>query len=157
MHELEDNWTLYLHFSNDTAWDETSYKKICVISTIEEGICLFDILTNELFKSVMFFLMRGDIKPMWEVKENENGGAFSFKVGMDNIKTIWTNMCYQCIGDTLIKDEVTKNVNGISFSPKKCFGILKVWTRTCDIQDPKSINYFDGLTNEGCIFKKHIS
>ena len=30
--------------------------------------------------------MRDDIKPMWEVDENVQGGAFSFKVNMDKIK-----------------------------------------------------------------------
>jgi len=157
MHTLENNWTLYSHFSNDTEWDENSYKKICKISSIEEGIGLFDLLTNELFKNVMVFLMREDIKPMWEVKENENGGAFSFKVNMENIKDVWTNMCYECIGESLLNDNDTKIVNGITFSPKKCFGILKIWTKSCDIQCSSNINYFKGLSDEGCIFKKHIN
>tara|TARA_Y100000741_G_scaffold62485_2_gene44297 strand:- start:30248 stop:30721 length:474 start_codon:yes stop_codon:yes gene_type:complete len=157
MHGLQEPWTLYLHFSNDTEWDDNSYKKICVITYVEEGIALFELLTNELFKSVMFFLMRGNIKPMWEVDENKNGGAFSFKVDMDNIKSIWTNMSYQCIGETLINSDDIQIVNGITFSPKKCFGILKIWTSDCSIQNPSAINYFPGLSDEGCIFKKHIN
>ena len=160
MHELESKWTLYSNFSNDTKWDETSYKKICDISNVEEAIVLFGLITNDLFQSVMFFLMRDDIKPMWEVEENANGGAFSFKVSTENIQKTWTNMCFQCIGETLIDTNnisEKKYVNGISFSPKKCFGILKIWTKNCEIQEPDVINYFDGMTKDGCIFKRHIS
>ena len=156
MHALENKWTLYSHFSNDTNWDENSYKKLYVISNIEEGIALFELISNEKFKNVMFFLMRENIKPLWEVKENEDGGAFSFKVNMDNIKQIWTYMCYECIGETLFNDNDKKLVNGISFSPKKSFGILKIWTKTCEIQDKTAIQLFDGLSDDGCIFKKHI-
>ena len=160
MHDLENKWTLYSHFSNDTKWDETSYKKICEISCVEEALVLFNLITNDLFQSVMFFLMRDDIKPMWEVDENANGGAFSFKVSMDNIQKTWANICFQCIGETLIDIDTAignKYINGISFSPKKSFGILKIWTKSCEIQEPNVINYFDGMTKEGCIFKKHIS
>ena len=160
MHELESKWTLYCHYSNDTKWDESSYKKICEISNVEQAIGLFGLITNELFNSAMFFLMRENIKPMWEVDENSQGGAFSFKVNMDNIQNTWSYMCFQCIGETILNyDNSTteKYVNGISFSPKKCFGILKIWTRSCEIQEPDVINYFDGMSKEGCIFKKHIS
>lgn len=160
MHQLESKWTLYSHFSNDTNWDVDSYKKICDITYVEEALVLFNLITNDLFQSIMFFLMRDDIKPMWEVEENASGGAFSFKVNMDTIKNTWENICFQCIGETLIKndsDNAYKYINGISFSPKKCFGILKIWTKSCEIQDPVVINYFDGMTKDGCIFKKHIT
>ena len=160
MHKLENKWTLYCHYSNDTKWDEDSYKKICVITSLEEGFVLFDLLTSDLFNSVMFFLMRGDIKPMWEVDENMNGGAFSFKVNMENIQNTWSLMCFQCIGESILNMDSShsdKYVNGISFSPKKCFGILKIWTKSCEIQEPEVINYFDGMTKDGCIFKKHIT
>ena len=160
MHKLENKWTLYCHYSNDTKWDEDSYKKICVITSLEEGFVLFDLLTSDLFNSVMFFLMRGDIKPMWEVDENVNGGAFSFKVNMENIQNTWSLMCFQCIGESILNNDnihVDKYVNGISFSPKKWFGILKIWTKSCEIQEPEVINYFDGMTKDGCIFKKHIT
>ncbi len=160
MHELENKWTLYCHYSNDTKWDEDSYKKICVVTSLEEAFVLFDLLTSDLFNSVMFFLMRGDIKPMWEVDENMNGGAFSFKVNMENIQNTWSLMCFQCIGESILNmdsSHADKYVNGISFSPKKCFGILKIWTKSCEIQEPEVINYFDGMTKDGCIFKKHIT
>lgn len=160
MHQLETKWSLYCHYSNDTTWDESSYKKICEISSVEEAIVLFDLITCDLFNSAMFFLMRGTIKPMWEDPENVQGGAFSFKVNMDKIKKTWTHMGFQCIGETVFNvknTETQKYVNGISFSPKKCFGILKIWTKSCELQEPDLINYFDGMSQEGCIFKKHIN
>ena len=106
----------------------------------------------------MFFLMRNCITPIWEDENNINGGAFSYKINNANIKTIWKNICYQTVGESLLIDiSNSSNINGITLSPKKNFSILKIWTRNCDITDPQCINYFDEFTSENCIFKKHIS
>tara|TARA_B100000401_G_scaffold326512_1_gene226644 strand:+ start:14762 stop:15238 length:477 start_codon:yes stop_codon:yes gene_type:complete len=158
MNNLEDNWTLYIHYSNDTNWDESSYKKVIEFSTVEELLCVYSLIKPDLYNNCMFFLMRNNIKPLWEDPQNENGGAFSFKVPMQTVDTIWKYLCYQCIGETLFNDECPeKCINGVTLSPKKNFGILKIWTKDCVIQDSSQINLFDGLTKEGCMFRKHIS
>ena len=157
-HNLDDNWVLYIHYPNDTNWNISSYKKIAEINTIEKAIVLFNMISEDLYSRCMFFLMRNDIIPMWEQPENKNGGAYSFKVDVKCLKQIWKSMCYQAIGESVMKNAMeSKNVNGITLSPKKNFAIIKIWTANCEMQDPTRINYFENITSDGCIFKKHIS
>ena len=68
-------------------------------------------------------------------------------------------MFYLLIGNTITdnKDFLTK-INGITISPKKSFCILKVWISDCTMQNSSliNINEVKGLTNQGCLFKKHL-
>tara|TARA_A100001015_G_C15027400_1_gene731276 strand:- start:1985 stop:2467 length:483 start_codon:yes stop_codon:yes gene_type:complete len=158
LNNTENEWQVYIHYPNDINWNLDSYKLISNISNIETAIELFNLISEDLYTKCMFFLMRNNISPIWEDKNNINGGAFSYKINNLNTKEIWKKICYQAIGETLLKDiSNCNNINGITISPKKNFSILKIWTRTCDINDPECINYFDNFTSENCIFKKHIS
>lgn len=155
---LNTKWTLYLHYPNDNNWDENSYKKIDTIETLEGGIILLNKISPNLYKKCMFFLMRENIKPMWEDEENKYGGAFSYKIPEQNLKDIWKGLSYQAIGETLLNDEHESIlVNGITLSPKKNFGIIKIWLKNCTVDDPNAVNYFENISKEDCIFKKHIS
>ena len=46
-------------------------------------------------------------------------------------------------------------VNGITLSPKKSFCILKLWMNNVNNQNAKKICEITGLSNHGCLFKKH--
>jgi hypothetical protein len=158
LNNLENTWQVYIHYPNDINWNLDSYKLISNINNIESAVELFNLISDELYTKCMFFLMRNNISPTWEDTNNINGGAFSYKINNLNTKKIWKNICYQTIGETLLKDITnSSNINGITLSPKKNFSILKIWTKTCDITDPECINYFDEFTSDNCIFKKHIS
>lgn len=158
LHNLNNEWTLYIHYPNDINWDISSYKIITKIKTIENAINVFNLISEDLYTKCMFFLMRNDIKPTWEDEHNIDGGAFSYKISNDIIKRIWKNVCYQTVGESLLKDISNSSViNGITLSPKKNFSILKIWTKNCCVTDSECINYFDEFTSENCIFKKHIS
>ncbi len=158
LNNTENEWKVYIHYPNDVNWNLDSYKLISNITNIETAIELFNLISEDLYTKCMFFLMRNNISPIWEDNNNINGGAFSYKISNLNTKEIWKKICYQAIGETLLKDLTNcNNINGITISPKKNFSILKIWTKTCDITDPKCINYFDEFTSENCIFKKHIS
>ena len=65
------------------------------------------------------------------------------------------------VSDTTLSNdlEYLEDITGITISPKKNFCIIKIWMKSCDHQDPNKINVSNikGLTNQGCIFKKHIS
>tara|TARA_Y100000741_G_scaffold329266_1_gene283072 strand:+ start:8060 stop:8536 length:477 start_codon:yes stop_codon:yes gene_type:complete len=156
LHQLKHTWTLYLHLPNETDWSINSYKKILTIQYVEELIELYKIITNKMVISCMFFLMKGNIKPMWEDPANCNGGAFSYKINHRISYSIWRTITYLAIGEQL--DNTGKNIiTGITISPKKNFSIIKIWvntdkyTQVNTIQCPSSLN----LTN--CIFKKHLT
>jgi hypothetical protein len=106
----------------------------------------------------MLFMMRHNINPVWEDKNNKNGGSFSFKITNKNIAKTWKNVCYAIAGNTISKDEnLLPHISGVTVSPKKSFCILKIWMNNCNFQNPQKIERINGLNFQGCIFKKHYT
>ena len=96
---------------------------------------------------------------MWEDTNNQPGGCWSFKVPSVNINDVWLQLCFHIITENVgNRQEVNDSVNGISFSPKKGFCIVKIWNSTTDIQNTDelndSINVF--MDKSTCIYKSHI-
>jgi hypothetical protein len=147
-----NTWTLYAHLPYDTDWSITSYKKIQTITTINELINLYSKLPDEIIKNCMLFLMKNNIKPMWEDINNKQGGSFSFRIDNNKIIDKWRLISYLFISDTIIPKTP---VNGITISPKKNFNILKIWVANCKNKDTRTIHSLVNIP--GCIFKKHIS
>jgi hypothetical protein len=100
--------------------------------------------------------MRKDIDPMWEHPSNREGGCFSYKVTNKNVSQVWKKLSYLLVGETLTNNHrVGKIINGITISPKRSFCIIKVWLKNCKIQNPEKLTKIDGLSSQGCIFKRH--
>jgi hypothetical protein len=100
--------------------------------------------------------MRDGIKPMWEDPKNKKGGCFSYKINNKNVSSVWKNLSYSLVGESLTEDvNVRPCINGITISPKKNFCIIKVWLDTCKFQDPGIIANIADLPREGCLFKTH--
>lgn len=155
---LNDKWVLYAHLPHDTDWSIKSYKTIATISNVEDILSISESIPDKMIVNCMLFLMRSNIKPMWEDPNNRNGGCFSYKVGNNDVSKIWRKLCYTLVGETLLKDVNEYNcVNGITISPKKNFCIIKIWLKDCKKQNPQIINYFSGFTNYGSLFKKHMN
>ena len=155
MHEINDTWTLYAHLPHVTDWSLSSYTKVMTINSIEEIIELYDLLSPKLISSCMLFLMKNDIKPLWEDPANKSGGSFSYKVNNQFVPQIWKDLSYLVVGSTLMDNY--KTVNGITISPKKNFCIIKIWLETCSFTDLPLITYPTNLHATGCIFKKHLT
>ncbi len=153
-HKLFNKWNLYAHLPHDTDWSIKSYKLIATINTLEEIINLYQNLPDEMIVNCMLFLMRENIKPMWEDPKNINGGCFSYKISNNDAVTVWKKFSYSLVGETLCN---LNNLNGITISPKKNFCIFKIWLNSCENQNPNTINYFKPITSDGCLFKKHIT
>lgn len=156
-HKLNDVWTLWAHLPHDTNWEKDSYIKLHTFNFLEELLCLYKNIDKNLIQNSMFFLMRDGIFPSWEHEKNINGGCFSYKVSDNDIYNTWIQLSFSIIGEVLTNDEdLMKNINGITISPKKNFGIIKIWTSNCDVQDSSKICHIDGLTSQGILFKKHV-
>lgn len=156
-HNLNDTWMLWAHLPHDTNWSFSSYKKIMKIETIEDILCLYQNIPDILIKNCMLFLMRNNIQPIWEDPKNIKGGCFSYKINNKNVISSWKNLSYTLLGETLVDKSITNQVNGITISPKKNFGVIKIWLSSCDNQSSDIINPIEGLSNYGALFKKHIS
>ena len=156
--KLYDKWTLWGHLPHDTNWTFESYIRILTFNTAEEIIMLLETLPNEVITNCMLFIMRDGIKPMWEDPKNVKGGCFSYKINNKNVVSIWKNLSYSLVGESLT-DQVNARqvINGITISPKKNFCIVKIWFSNCNYQNPSIIIDDVGISSQGCLFKTHIS
>ena len=122
MHKLSRKWTIYAHLPHDTDWTLDSYKTLFTTDKMEEFITLTESLPDQLISNCMLFIMKDDIKPIWEDVHNKNGGCFSYKISNKSVPAIWRKFSYKLVGNTLFKSDKTKNnINGITISPKKIF------------------------------------
>ena len=133
MNKLDDSYTLWLHNVFDNDWSINGYKKIYTFNTLEDAISLIENINSELVEKTMFFLMKNNIKPIWEDEKNYNGGCFSYKINNIYIYKVWKNLVYRLIGNTINEDNnIIKNITGLSISPKKTYCIIKIWISNSD-------------------------
>jgi hypothetical protein len=165
-HPLNSTWVIWYHNPSDNNWETKSYIKLYEISTLEDFFRFQNTWKNNLPRlnlSMMFMMKKLDnyeyIYPMWEDTNNKPGGCWSFKVSSTNIDHVWTQLCFYIMtANTSSSEEVTNSVNGISFSPKKGFCIVKIWNATTENQDINLLNpgietFLDFST---CIYKSHV-
>ena len=84
-YKLSNSWNFYIHLHNVEDWSFASYHKIQTLSSVEQAILLNEEINFDLIKKTMIFIMKDNIKPMWEDADNKDGGGFSFKVHNKNI------------------------------------------------------------------------
>jgi hypothetical protein len=155
--KLYDKWTLWAHLPHDTNWTFDSYIRILSFDTAEAIIILLESLPEEMITNCMLFVMRDGIKPMWEDPKNKKGGCFSYKINNKNVSSVWKNLSYSLVGETLTEDiKVRPSITGITISPKKNFCIVKIWLSNCNNQNPTVIADNLGITSQGCLFKTHL-
>ena len=165
-HTLDSTWVIWYHNPSDNNWETSSYKKLYEFNTLEDFFTFQNTWKNNLPRlnlSMMFLMKKLDnyefIYPMWEDKNNQPGGCWSFKVPSTNIEHVWLQLCFYIISNnTCTSEEANSRINGISFSPKKGFCIVKVWNSTTENRDisilNNGINSFMDLNT--CIYKSHI-
>ena len=154
---LQTEWNYYYHLPNDKNWNLASYKPIMTdISTLEQLVGLNEMVTDNIIKNCMLFIMRKGITPMWEDTCNRQGGSFSYKVVNKMVVQVWRKLMYLLCGYSLTIDPLHMDlVNGITISPKRGFCIIKIWMKNCTLQDPAVITNIDNLLRNGCLFKAH--
>ena len=125
---------------------------------MEETIAVIETLPEVLVKNCMLFLMREGIKPIWEDPKNRNGGCFSYKVSNKQVCSVWKELTYVLVGDSISKQMTfVANVTGITISPKKNFCIIKIWMTNCANQNPTIVtSEVKDLSSHGSLFKKHV-
>ena len=152
-HSLSDKWTLWVHLPHDTDWNMKSYKTIHSFQNMEEAISVCEVIPEKMIQNCMMFLMRDGITPLWEDKQNRNGGCFSYKVANNIVAELWRKLFYNIVGETTTNNNEII-INGFTISPKKNFCIIKIWTGNCKVQNTKIFN-IDGFSDVACLFKTH--
>ena len=155
IHNLNDKWVLWFHDLDDTDWTINGYQRLANIDTIECFWKIFNSLEESIIQNSMFFLMRHNIQPIWEDKQNINGGCWSFKISKKDVYKAWTELSLHLLGENVTKDlKHTSNINGISISPKKNFSILKIWNKNQETHNVLSKKIPNIFIYES-IFKSH--
>ena len=150
LHLLNNKWKLYYHLIDNENWDIDSYVELASFNTLESIINHYKYIDEDICKKSMLFLMRNDIKPIWEDVENINGGCYSFKIQNKIIHNVWKNISYSLVSENFLKEN-PNIINGISISPKKFFCILKIWINDNKFSELKFTN--ENINNLEYIFK----
>ena len=130
---LHSSWTVWTHNSKSNSWTLDSYKKVLQLNTIYDLVCFANNFPRLDVRTHQFFVMRGDVKPIWEDEQNRKGGVCSLKT--DNSKnghdlssmTVWTYLLERALGETCCEN--MDDINGLSFCSKNNWAIIKIWNR----------------------------
>jgi hypothetical protein len=127
------------------------------VNSMETFWDMFTVLKTSHFQNGMFFIMRDDIKPMWEDKRNVDGGCWSFRVTKKDVPKTWQELAMSTLGEVLMKEsKYSKIINGISISPKRSFSIIKIWNNNVKLNNSSLLNEVDGLNLSEIMFKPHV-
>jgi len=139
-HVLHNSWTLW--FDNpklkrpNESWEE-NLKKVYTFNTVEDFWCLFNSIqpASQITPQSTYHLFKTDIKPMWEDKQNINGGKWLItltRYQRDRVDKLWLHTVLAVIGETL--DE-TGDIAGCVISLRAGKDRISLWTKTsCDAQ-----------------------
>lgn len=128
MHTLKSKWNVYYHAFSDT-WTIESYTKLCCIETIEDYWKFMNNIPD--ISNGMFFIMRGDILPIWEDTLNKNGGAWTLFISNNQVNSYLINITAFLVNEQLIKNpDMAEEINGISITPKHRSFSIKIWNKS---------------------------
>lgn len=151
---LNQSYNVWFHDANDTDFSIAKFHNICTFSNIKEYI-----ITNQLLKTNykmllngMFFIMKDDIKPLWNDEANKDGGCISWKIEKYNSIDYWENLLMLFITNNMPNELNKYIINGISINPKKNCNIIKLWLAK-DIEG-NILNNID-LTDK-CLFRDNL-
>jgi hypothetical protein len=150
VNKLSSEWNMWFHKINDKDWKIESYKNIANINSLESFMYYYSSINTFVYG--MFFLMKNNIPPLWEDKNNVRGGIITYKIIKSQSDSIWKNLTMALIGNTLTPDY--KYINGISISPKINNCIIKIWVNNSKMLTKIKFNEnVDLIKNSTPIFK----
>ena len=153
---IQDTWKIWYHSSKNSSWNNQSYKNIFDITNLYDLKYFIDVVNINHIKTGMFFIMRDNIFPTWEDKENRYGCCISYKIYDNIIK----NKLKFIMSEILLENlKFKKNkINGISIVPKKNYCIIKLWLKNNIRRD--EIKYVkindESFSNKYALVKKNI-
>ena len=137
--KLQYSWILWYHDPDNKDYSFESYVKIADMSTPQQFWTIVDSISKEAWESGMFFFMRRGFKPLWDVPENEAGGAWSKKIDAANVYTTFIDLMVNCICNEFLVHR-KETLVGITLSPKGQASIIKIWNTTTTVSDASYIN-----------------
>jgi hypothetical protein len=138
MTEFGTTWEVWYHHTKDI-WTIDGYKSIY---KIDNGLDFWKLYNNwNCIGGVTgkhYFLMKNDVKPMWEDPQNINGGCWSFKISDNMADELWEDLSILLVTNELIEDS---DAVGLSISVKKNnTSVVKIWNTDSSKHSIKHIN-----------------
>ena len=125
---LNTHWTIHIHNTSETDWTLESYKKVFVIKKITDFWTFFNNFTD--FQKFNFYIMRGDIKPVYEDLNNINGYSYSYIIPGRKVNKTFIHCLVEMMSEKLVDIQHHNEVCGVSLVPKpNGISIFKVWMR----------------------------
>ena len=135
---FDNSWNVWYHHTKDN-WTIDGYKKIY---KIENGVDFWKLYNNwESLGGVTakhFFLMKNDVKPVWEDPINMKGGCWSYKILDSMAAELWEDLSVLIVSNELVQGTTSL---GLSITLKKnntC--VVKIWN---DDSNKNSIKYIN--------------
>ena len=122
---LTHKYVLWCHDIHNNDWSLQGYQNLCTITNVSEFWKLFNNLNKLGYKFNNFFLMKEGIDPTWEHERNRHGGICSLKSDIIDSLAIYEELCSYMVCNHLT--DSPSDINGISFSPKNNWAIIKIW------------------------------
>lgn len=136
---LPNTWDLYYHDPNDSNYSLGSYIVIGKIKTVSEFWSLINTIQKDAWVSGMFFLMKEGYRPLWDVPENDKGGAWSKKVDAMDTYDVFVDCMVHCVANSFLTRN-KETLVGVSLSPKGSFHIIKIWNANSAISDRRLLS-----------------
>lgn len=134
-----NKWNLWYHHTKDD-WSINGYRNIYTITSNKDFWELYN-NWNKIGGVVckQFFLMKNDVKPIWEDESNKSGGCWSFKIMENNVEELWEELSILLVTEELLN--IKEEVVGLSICLKKNnFCVVKIWNSNCKNNSIKLLN-----------------
>ena len=153
--KLQNEWSLWYHDLSSNNWSLDSYKLIMKVKEYNDLCFLMNQYDN--VNCGMFFLMKNDIKPIFEDEQNINGGYWSLRISKKETCQYWRKIIYYLVIEGILESsENEEYINGISISPKINNCIFKIWNGHHKKFNVSSLrNDIDIIKNNDIYYLKH--
>ncbi|KAH7714107.1 IFE-1 protein [Aphelenchoides avenae] len=130
-HPLKHRWTLwFLNDKKELEWLDR-LKNVCTMSSAEEFWAVYDnIRPPSVLLGCDYNLFKEGIEPMWEVKENMNGGRLVVTVDKsrhDQLDALWLELLLGLIGEQFGED--SDQICGAVCNIRQKGSKISLWTR----------------------------
>lgn len=118
---------------------EDSLHPVADIATVEEFWAYYQHFKrpSELAVGSYIYLFKKEVKPVWEDKHNQNGGAFILRFAREKCNRVWEDIL---LGFISAEEKVYAQLNGVRVKVKKDYAEMDFWVSTVD--DEKVLEFY---------------